>query len=146
MNHGIALAHGIAGHLGQLFYLDVPLQGQARLNGFTRALGVAHGVNVGELATHDPSLLFQSQADLLARLVAFHAIELSARVGDVPGLVHDLRHGQIVALAQLEVVRIVRRGDLHRTGSEFWVHVVIGHHDHVTVIQEWMRQRGTHQI
>ena len=33
---------------------------------------------------------------------------------------------QVVALADLEVVRVVRRGDLHRAGAELRVDVLVG--------------------
>ena len=146
MNHRVAGADRIAGHLRQLVNLDEPLLGQARLHGLLGALGVAHAVHVGELAGHDAPLLLQRQADFLASLVALHAVELSAGVRNVAGLVHDHRHRQIVALAHRKVVRVVRRGDLHRTGAELRVHVVVGHHDHLPVRQERVRQGLAHQV
>ena len=41
-------------------------------------------------------------------------------------LVHDRRHRQVVAAADLEVVRVVRRRHLHRAGAEGRVDVLVG--------------------
>ena len=146
MDHRVARANRIAGHLRQLVNLDEPLLGQARLHGLLGTLGVAHAVHVGELAGHDATLLLQRQTDLLARLVALHPVELRAGVRDVAGLVHDHRHRQVVALAQREVVRVVRRGDLHGTSAELRVDVVVGHHNHLAIWQERVRQGLAHQF
>src|SRR5699024_1266832 len=35
---------------------------------------------------------------------------------------------QVVALAHLKVVGVVRGGHLHRAGAEFHVHIAVGHH------------------
>jgi hypothetical protein len=48
--------------------------------------------------------------------------------GDHAALVHDHHAGQLVPPADLEVVRVVRRGDLDRAGAELRVHVRVGDH------------------
>ena len=142
----IALSDGVAGHLRQLLHVHPPLQGKPRFDRLAGALGVADGVHVGVLAGHHAALLLEGQADLLAGFEAVHAIELGARTGNVAGLVEHHRHRQVVALPHREVVRIVRRGDLHRTGAELRIHVVIRDDHHLAVRQEWVRQRGADEV
>ncbi len=48
--------------------------------------------------------------------------------GDHSVLVHDHQAWQVVAAADLEVVRVVRRGDLHRAGAELRVDMLVGDH------------------
>jgi hypothetical protein len=84
-------------------------------------------VQVGPLLGDDPALPGQSLAHLHPGLVAVQAVELGAGPGDPAGLVHDRRHRQPVPAADLEVVRVVRRGDLERAGAEARVDVLVGH-------------------
>ena len=73
------------------------------------------------------SLLFEIFDHLAARLEAIHAGVLSAVLfADGGVVVHHLDDRQVVALADLEVIRIVRRGDLHTAGAEIALDVFVG--------------------
>ena len=91
-----------------------------------RALVVADAVPVRALLRDDAALRAQRLADRDPRLEPVHAVELGAGTGDDTALVHDRRHRQAVPAADLEVVRVVRGRDLHRSGAERRVDVVVG--------------------
>jgi hypothetical protein len=146
VDDGVALTDGVSGHLRELVDLDPPLLGQARLDGLAGALGVTHGVDVGVDALEDAALLVECQADLLTGLEAVHAVELRAGARDVAGLVDDLGNLEVVALAHGEVVRVVRRGDLHHAGAELRVDVVVGDDDHAASLDERVRQRRADEV
>ena len=125
VDDGVAGAHGVAGHLRQLVDLDKPLQRKPRLDRLAGALRVAHGVHVRAHFLDNAALLRQRLAHGYAGLFAGHAVEAGAGIGDAALLVHHDRHVQVVAQAHLVVVRVVRRGDLHRTGAQLHVHVIV---------------------
>ena len=136
MDDGVALADCVAGHAGQLGDLHEPLQAQARLDRLASALRVADGVDVrADLFDYAP-LLRQSFAHLHAGFLAGQAVKLGAGVSDVAGLVHDDWHVQVVAQAHLVIVRVVGRGDLHCTGAQLPVDVVVGDDLQLQVVAE----------
>ena len=57
-----------------------------------------------------------------------HAVEEGgvAFQNDVRLRIEDVDLGEVVALADLEVVEIVRRGDLHRAGAGFRIGIAVG--------------------
>ena len=126
VNDGVAVAHCVTGRLRQGVDLDPPLQRQARLDRLATALGVADTVQVGTLLGDDAALLGQCFTNLHARLETVHAVELRSGVGDPTCLVHDRGHRQRVPHTHLEVVGVVSRGDLHGTGAELGIDVVVG--------------------
>ena len=90
------------------------------------ARAVADGVDVRALLGDDPALGAQRGDDRGAGLEAVQALE-GAVDGDDAVLVHDRRATrQVVALADLEVVRVVRRGHLDGAGAELGVDVRVG--------------------
>ena len=103
-------------------------------------------MDVGEDALEHTALGLQVQADLLAGLEAVHAVVPGTGVGDVTGLVDDLGHLEVVAAPHLEVVRVVRRGDLHHAGAELRVNVVVGDDGHRLAFDEGVRQFGTDEV
>ena len=143
---GITLSHGVARGLGHLGHVHEPLQGQARLDRLAGALRVAHGVDVRADFLNNAALFAQCLADLHAGFLAGQAVEAGAGIGNVAGGIDDRGHVQVVAGAHCVVIRVVRRGDLHRTGTEFHVHVVIGDDLELQVITERVRQLLAHQI
>ena len=143
---GIALAHGVARGLGHLGYVHEPLQGQARLDGLAGALRVAHGVDVRADFLNNAALLAQRLADLHAGFLAGQSVEAGASIGNVAGGIDNGRHLQVVSGAHRVVIRVVCRGDLHRTGTEFHVYVVIGDDLERQVIAERVRQLLAHQV
>ncbi len=85
-------------------------------------------MHVRTLLGDDAALLGEFLTDLDARLESVHAVETRSAVGDLAGLVHDGGHRQVVPQTHLEVVGVVRGGDLHRAGAELGIDVVVGDH------------------
>ncbi len=117
-----AVADRVTGGLGEGLDLDPPLEGQARLDGGAAARAVPDGVQVRALLRDDATLLAQRADDRGTGLVAVQAEE-GAVDGDDTVLVHDRHVGQVVALPDGEVVRVVRRGHLDAAGAELRVDV-----------------------
>ena len=119
------VAHGRQGGVGQRLDAHEPLRGDHRLDDLAAALRARHGQLVGLFAEHQPG-----GAHIFPELLAaFEAVQ--AGVGPAVGV--DARrfvqHGddrQAVALADLEVVRVVPGRDLERPGAELAVDVFIG--------------------
>ncbi len=145
LGHELDLAafDGGDGLLGQRFGGNVPLVGQPRLDDGAGAITAgdfqrvvvdlfqqAHGVELGD--------------DGLARIEAVHVrvavrqvgIDLVVRrpvdvehlgLGEHRGVaVEDIDQRQVMTLADLVVVEVMRRGDLHAAGTELEVDVVVG--------------------
>ena len=121
-----AVADGVAGRLGQRGDADEPLQRLARLDRGAAAAAVPDRVHVGADLLDDPAGLAQGGHDRRAGLEPVEALERAGR-GDHAALVHDRHARQVVAAADLEVVRVVGRGHLDRAGAEGGVHVRVGH-------------------
>ena len=128
MNTGVAGADGVTGRLGEALDADEPLQAQARLDGHAGARIVPDAVAVRAALLDDPALRAQLLADGLARREPVQAVKSRTAVGDDAGLVHDRRHRQAMPASDLEVVRVVRRGDLECAGAERRVDVVVRDH------------------
>ena len=120
-----AVADRVAGRLGQRGDADEPLQRQARLDGGAAAAAVPDRVHVRADLGDDPALLAQRGDHRGPGLEPVQALERAVR-GDHAVLVHDGHAGQVVAAADLEVVRVVSRGHLDRAGAERRVDVVVG--------------------
>ena len=113
------------GRFGQGLHFDEPLLAGERLDDGLAALAVTDGVGIGFDLVQQP-FFFQVRDDLLAAVEAVHAL-----IG--PGvLVHggvgvqDIDQGQVVPLGDLEVHRVVGRGDLDRAGAEGRVDGFVG--------------------
>jgi len=122
-----AVPDRVPGGLGQRLHLDEPLQRQPRLDDRAAPAAVPDRVDVRPDLLNDPALLAQGVEDRGPGLEPVQALE-RAVCGDDAALVHDGQARQRVAAADLEVVRVVRRGDLDRAGAELRVHVRVGHH------------------
>ncbi len=120
-----AVPDGVAGRLGQRADLDPPLHRQPRLDGGLAARAVAHRVDVRALLGDDPALGAQRGDDRRAGLQPVQAQERAVH-GDHRVLVHHRDVRQAVALADLEVVRVVGRGHLDGAGAELRVDVLVG--------------------
>ncbi len=133
--HGrAAVADGVTGGLGDALDLHPPLQRQARLDDRAAALAVADGVHVRALLGHDPTLVAQRGDHGGPRLEAVQALERAAHRDDAPA-VHDGQVRQAVALADLEVVRVVRGRHLDGAGAELRVDVLVGDDRHAATGQ-----------
>ena len=114
--------------------LDVPLQGEIRLDHGLAAVAAADGHAVVIDLFKQPRL-FQFGNDPLAGLEPVQPLVLAAGGIDDPGLVEDIDPVEAVADPDLEVVEIVGRGDLHHAGAELAVHIVVGNHRNLPVHQ-----------
>jgi hypothetical protein len=116
----------VTGRLGQRCDVDEPLQRQPRLHHRGAALAVPDGVQVRPPLGDDPALLTQRGDHRGPCLEPVQALERTVR-GDHAAVVEHGDAGQVVAAADLEVVRVVGRGDLDRAGAERRVDVLVGH-------------------
>ena len=119
------VAHRVDGRLGQRLDLDEPLRRDARLDDRVAALAVADGVDV----LHDldqQALALQVLDDAAAALGAIQAGIRARRPRSSAPVGHDIDRGQIVALADLVVGRVVRGRHLDRAGAERRVHRLVG--------------------
>ena len=146
--HGLALAHRRDRRLRQRLGVDVPLIGEERLEHRAGAVAVRHDV-LRRLDLVDQPRRFQPLDNLLARRLkrssarcqrhtvstsqiramtdAFTrnaAIVLSS-VESWRFVVEHIDQRQIVPLADLEIVEVMRRRDLHRAGAFFRIGVVV---------------------
>ena len=116
----------VARRLGQRPDLDEPLQREPGLDGGAAPAAVADGVQVGPPLGHDPAVFPERGDHRRAGLEPVQAEERPVR-GDDAALVHDRQAGQVVTAPDLEVIRVMRGGHLHRAGAELRVHVRISH-------------------
>ena len=119
-----AVAHRGDGRLGQRLRLHEPLAREVGLDHGLAAVAVADGVPVGLDLLEQPGG-FQVLDHGLAALEAVQAREAPG-LGRHPAVVADHLHArQVVAQADLEVVRVVGRRDLQAAGAEAHVHVAV---------------------
>ncbi len=146
VNHDVAVAYRVAGGLGHRLDLDPPLQAQPRFDGLAAAFGMPDAVQVGPLLGDDAAFVGQRLAHRVARLEPVQTVEPRSGVGDPALGVHDRRHRQVVAHADLEVVRIVGGRDFDCAGAEFGVDVLVGDDDDLrgpgTGAAAWCRPGG----
>ena len=114
---GLPLLHRLDRRLGERLHLDEPLRRQHRLDDRVAALAVTDRVDVRLAAALEPQLL-QLGLDRLARREPVQAGERAPLGIHHARVIEDRDHRQLVPLAGLEVVRIVRRRHLDRAGAE----------------------------
>ena len=119
-----AVLHAVDGGLSQRLHLDEPLLGNARLNDGGAAVAGADIV-LDRLYLEQVALLVQVFDNLFSRIQTVHPLIFAAVFIDDTGLVHHIDDGQIVAQTDLEVVRVVGRGDLYHAGSEIRLYIRI---------------------
>jgi hypothetical protein len=110
--------------IGEGLNLDEPLGGEARLDDGLGAVAAADGVGV-IFGGDEEALGFEIGEDALAGLVAFEARVGAAAFVDVRRVIHDVDGGEMVALADGEVVGVVSGRDFHGAGAELGVGVVV---------------------
>ena len=144
----LAVSDALDSRLGQRRHLHKPLLGNHRLDGRVAAVARADLVRQ-RLDALEIAARFQILDDGLAGLHRRHACVLAAvdharladgrlaagkervvfrlllRAGHAAVIGEHADDGQIVALANLKVVRVVRRGDLHHAGALFHVGVLV---------------------
>ena len=124
---GGAGLHRLDRLFGQRLDVDVPLQGEVGLDDGLAAVAFPDGIGVG-LDLLQESQFFKIGDDLAARFIALQPPVGAAVLVDEPGIVEHVDEFEVVALADLEVVEVVSRRDLHHPGAEFAVDVVVGDH------------------
>ena len=122
----VAVFHGLDSRLGQLLHLHEPLLFYQRFHGGVAAVVSSNVVGVGN-DLHQIALLLQILHHHLPGLVAVQPGVLAAVLIDGGVVVHNVDLRQVVALAYLEVVGVVSRRDLHRTGPELFIYIRICH-------------------
>ena len=143
VDRGPALAHRVAGGLGQRCDLDEPLQATAAVRPRRRSASSARPR--ARTASSRPTIRpcrAQRLLDRGPRLEPVQPVENRSGAGDPGILGEDRRHRQAVPAADLEVVGVVRRGHLHRAGAERRVDVLVGHDRDLPTDQRQHRRCG----
>ena len=119
----LAVFHNADGFLRQRLHLHEPLVARKRLHVVMAAVARTDIVDA-RLDGHKIALLLQLLNDGLAGFIAVHAVPLVA-AGDLPVAVEHQILRQIVAQADLKVVRVMAGRDLHAAGAEFHIGVLV---------------------
>ena len=127
------------GILGKLIHLDKPLGGQTRLNHNSCPLRVANRMHT-VFDFNQSAQLFQLLDCRLAGFKAVHANKFPSQLVHGAIVIHDIDLWQNVALADLKVVGVMGRGDLHDTCTKFWIRMFISHN------RNWLVNDGQDNI
>src|SRR5215831_7508601 len=127
-NADVAFGDGARRRLGKahaavrrlLVNRNEPLLGKPRLNNSFAAVALADGVGM-VLGPRQQAALLQVLQNSLSRIVAVETFVGSAVFIDARLLVHHRDLWQIVTLANLKVIGIVRRRDFHRAAAELMI-------------------------
>ncbi len=119
------LRDGIAAGVGGFVDGEKPLQREARLDDYSGALREADGQGV-IFDGFEEALGFEVEQDEIACGVPIKAVVGRTGERDVSGLVEDIGRGEVVALADGEVVGVVRGGDFDGSGAELGLGPVVG--------------------
>ena len=130
----------------QRLHFHEPLFRNNRLHDIVAAVAVPHVMHV-RLNGNKIAARFQIFHHALSRFVSVQPVIFFAGVFVHRSVVvHHADDFQIVALAHLEVVRIVRGRNLHAARAEFYIHVLVRHHGDFPVckrqFQSFPHQRG----
>ena len=126
--------------LRHLLHTYEPLRLDHRLDrGATAVVGTDIMLRRNDL--HQQTEIGQILYHGLPRLIAVHAIILRTRTVDGRIIVQDIDLRQIVTLADLEIVRVMCRCDLYRTGSEGHIGMLITDDRDLTI-----RERKLHHL
>ena len=123
--HELFVLRHFDGRLGQGLHLYKPLGRHQRLHVVMAAVAGADVVGK-RLDLHQQAELFQLLHHGFAAGFAGHAREFAGVFVHGAVVVEHANDGQIVALGDLEVVGVVRRGHLHRAGAELQIGIVVG--------------------
>ncbi len=141
----VAVLDSLDGGLGHLPCVHVPLPGEKRFDDDAGPVAARHLERV-ILDFLEQSQCLEVDHDTLARREAVHAaVGFRRGVADGGVLGQDVDHGQAVAAAHFVVVEVVRRGDLHATGAEFPVHVLVGDYRYFPVGQ-WQQHGAADEV
>ena len=79
------------------------------------------------------TLLFKILDDSLSRLVSVHAGILRVVIDYLCVIGQDVYNGQVMAQTDLEVVRVMRGGNLNDTGAEVYLDIIVGDNGYLAV-------------
>ena len=127
--------------LGERLHLDEPLLGETRLDDLVAAVAVPDLVVEVFDVVEEPARLEVLDDDLAALPAVHAAVFRAGELVHVSVVGHDVDLLEVVALADEEVVRIVRRRDLHDARTELAVNVVVADHGDLAA-----RQRQDHGL
>ena len=127
-----AATDSFLGGLGQRLHFHEPLRGDTRLDFGLAAIADADGVR-DIFDALEQAERFEIGDDAGARFEAVEPGVLSGSRAHVRVVGHHVNFGEVVAPADLEVVRIVRGRDLDDAGAEFAVHVGVRDHGNFAV-------------
>src|SRR5215212_361052 len=113
------------GWFGERPHRTPPLLREPRLDDRSAPLAMPDPVSIRANTAEKPQA-FQPLHDRLAGLLAAHALERTACVVDRTVRVHDVYGIEAKPLAYLEVVGVMRGGDLEDPGTELGIHVLVG--------------------
>ncbi len=135
MDGDAAVAYGVARGLGQGRDLDPPLHRQPGFDDGSAARAVPDRVHIGAFLGDDAAVGAQGGDYSAAGFEPIESLERSGGGDDRP-FIHHGQRGQVVALADLEVVRVVGGGDFDCASTEFGVDVLVGD-DRDVPASEW---------
>ena len=81
----------------------------------------------------ESALLFKILDDSLSRLVSVHAGILRIVIDYLCVIGQDVYNGQVMAQTDLEVVRVMRGGNLNDTGAEVYLDIIVGDNGYLAV-------------
>ena len=120
----LAVFHDIHRRFRKRLHFHEPLRRNARLDDCTAAITGADVV-LDRLNLDEVAARIEILHDLLSRLQCRHARVFASVFVDDAAVVHDVDDRQLVAQADLKVVRVVRRRDLHNAGAEILLDIRI---------------------
>ena len=122
----VAVVGQLQAAFAQRVHLHEPLVGQVRLDHLAGAVAFGY-LQLVRLGFDQQAFVFQVCKDLLAGFVAVEAAVLSrCRVVDRRGRGQDVDQWQVVALAHLVIVEVMRGRDLDHAGAEFTLDIGVG--------------------
>mmetsp|Transcript_38932 Transcript_38932/g.105432 ORF Transcript_38932/g.105432 Transcript_38932/m.105432 type:complete len:406 (+) Transcript_38932:1744-2961(+) len=136
----LALPQGLHALVGKVLAVHPPLRLQVGLDDVLRprADTKAHGVR---LLADPEALLLQCLLHCLARRETVLLGKGTPVLVDIARLRQDVDLLETVTLAALEIVGVVRGGDLHTSCAEALVHHGVGDHHHLAVGEEGVHNR-----
>ncbi len=124
MKGDLTAANRLERRLGERLHFHEPLPRDERLDDRFRAARDGHGVLVF-LHTLEEPLRLKILDNLLTCLEPIHACIGTTVLVDRPVRIHDVDRLEIVLLADLKIVLVVRRRDFQRAGAEVGLDVLV---------------------
>ena len=136
----LTASYSLYRRLCKLLHLNEPLKRYPRFNRCSAAVAGADVVLVF-LCLDKKSALFKILYDLLSCVVSVHSGISRVVVHYLCVLGEYIYDRQIVSCTDLKVIRVVRRGDLYNTRSEFHINIAVRNNRYLSV-----HQRQKHRL